>query len=145
MFKQRVILQGDRALLRQLSFLRKRVATRIIKSAITSAASLALKAAKAKVPVRLGQLKRSLGKKAKAYPKKGVFVVVIGPRSGFKIMDKGKPVNPTQYAHLVELGTQHSEPKPFMRPAFDETRDAMIALAQQKMREGILREALKRD
>lgn len=145
MFKQRVVLQGDRALLRQLSFLRKRVATRIIKSAITSAASLALKAAKAKVPVRFGQLKRSLGKKAKAYPKKGVFVVVVGPRSGFKMFIKGQPVNPTQYAHLVEHGTSHSQPEPFLRPAFDETKDAMVALAADRMREGILREALKRD
>ena len=35
--------------------------------------------------------------------------------------NKGKAIyaSPAKYAHLVELGTAHSVPKPFLRPALD--------------------------
>jgi HK97 gp10 family phage protein len=140
-FKLAVKLQGDSRLIRQLSFLRQRVKTRIVKSAITSAASIALKAAKAKVPRRYGQLRRSLGKRAKAY-RSGVFVVLVGPRTWFREKINGQWVNPTKYAHLVELGTVKAAPHPFIRPAFDETKGAMLEHAQAKLRAAILREAL---
>lgn len=70
--------------------------------------------------IETGQLKKSLGVKVKRY-KDGVWAGV-GPRSGFKIMHDGKPRNPTQYAHLVELGTVRSAAKPFLRPAHESTK-----------------------
>lgn len=74
-----------------------------------------------------GQLKNSIGWKVNFYRKSKVAVAIVGPRDGFREQigvvtrgkNKGKPVfvNPSKYAHLVELGTRGSKAKPFLQPA----------------------------
>lgn len=100
-----------------------------IESATSYAFSPVVSAAKRKVPVGLGILKRSLGIKKVKYKGGGVVWIGFGARSGFKVRigtvkrgpRKGKPIysNPTNYLHLVEMGTATAKARPFLRPAFD--------------------------
>lgn len=92
-----------------------------------------------------GQLKRSLGvRKVKTYKKEGKVVLFMGPRKGFyagpatraKQKSKGKRQSreghdPFYIAHLVEFGHKASgmfahgqdpRPRPFLRPAVDESK-----------------------
>lgn len=77
----------------------------------------------ASASVDTGNLKASVGFRVKAY-RKGAIVGVIGPRNGFKTVDRqGRTRIATKYAHLVEFGHvapngMHVAAKPFMRPAF---------------------------
>ena len=45
----------------------------------------------------------------------------VGPRK-----KKKKGVLPAWYAHFVEFGTVKQRPQPFLRPAFEETKQVMI-------------------
>ena len=96
----------------------------------------------------------------------GTTVAIIGARKGFDIEVNGKKVNPTRYAHLVEFGTrphalgefsklaakvgvvggyQHgrmhkgAEAKPFLRPAYDESKAAAMRAIVNGIKEGLFR------
>ena len=49
--------------------------------------------------------------------------------------------DPVKYAHLVERGTVRSRPMPFMRPGWDQSRNAALSTIAQEIRAGIDREA----
>ena len=127
----------------------KRLPAELMKSAekqvLRDGAKPVLSAAKGRVAVADGLLKKSLGvtvKKRRA----GVMTSRIGPRSGFKgkslgmkLSKKGKTkgtvterfANPVNYAHLVEYGTSHSAAKPFIRPAIEASKGEVVdAMAQ---------------
>lgn len=155
-----ISLDGDKALIRKLERLGRtndRARKKVIRQAVSAAMTPVNKAAKAKAPIGKtttfpGLLKKSLGKKAKTYGGT-IFVVVIGPRfkpsfrkpTG-KVSKKGKPLfqNPAKYAHLVELGTSHSAPHPFLRPALFENKGRVVAILRTKLASGIIREAKKK-
>jgi len=88
-----------------------------------------------------GLLKKSLGIVVKKL--KGIYSARIGARTGFKKSlgskiarkTKGKKKkgeayeafkNPTQYSYGVEMGTRHSAPRPFIRPAIDSTKGEVL-------------------
>lgn len=51
----------------------------------------------------------------------------------------GKPVkaNPSKYAHLVEFGTEHSIPRPFLRPALDAKSEQAINYVLETVNRGV--------
>lgn len=51
--------------------------------------------------------------------------------------------NPRRYAHLVELGTRHSPAYPFMRPAMDTNKDAILKAVTEKTRTELAKELAK--
>ena len=111
---------GEKALQKRLDRLSKKgTRNRIARPAIREASAEIRKRAKAKAPKDSGQLKRSI-KNTVRTGRVGVYAVV-GPAHGFKIEHEGKPRDPTKYAHLVEFGTSHSAPRPFLRSAYDGT------------------------
>lgn len=87
-----------------------------------------LTAAKQKVPVKSGRLKRSLGLvtgKSKTY----INVLVIARRKG---QYRGNHAHLVEYGHIIRhpktgriIG--HAPPQPFMRPAWDQTKTAATA------------------
>ncbi len=93
-----------------------------------------------------GLMAKSIGSKVKTYPS-GVVVGLVGPRSGFNRQvgvrkrgaKIGQPINvdPIFYAHLVEYGTRRSRAKPFMRPAWDQTKDQAQAAIVSVLTDGI--------
>ena len=132
---------GDKKLKRAFKRLGQKVEQKVLKGAAGLAMNPILSAARRLVPVRSGQLKRSLGKRARTY--KGIHIVFIGPRSGFKTLYKDRRVNPTQYAHLVEFGTVNSPARPFLRPAYDANRMAVLSRLRKEVGKRIEREVKK--
>ncbi len=150
-FKISAKIEGVEELVKQLrQELPARMQTKILRKAIGDGCRVILKAAKQKVPVgETGLLKKSLGTKIKAYRTTGNVVGMVGPRTGSKKTKKGKVrtalgkkfdaagVAPHLYAHLVEKGTKHSAPKPFLRPALDNNVAKIRAIFEQVIRDGL--------
>ena len=127
------------ALLRLEKVAKKRIATKVIRRA-----SAPIRAdAKRRVPVRTGDLKRSI----RTYTKFRRYSI------------SGAVESRLPYAHLVELGTKPhyqtrklkhekkkravkhpgAKPKPFLRPAFDSKKDEATTNARETLRSEILK------
>lgn len=62
----------------------------------------------------------------------------VGVRGGKQqVVRKGKKkgmlANASKYAHLVELGTEHSAAEPFLRPALDQKGDEAVAKVEESI------------
>ena len=120
------------------------VSKKVVPHASRQAFRIVVASAKSKVPVRTGWLKKSLVTKSKRH-RNGTFSIILGPRVHYYITETGE--DPAKVAHLVELGTaphaigegEHpgTQPKPFMRPAVDENRNAVITKFIQIVRQRI--------
>lgn len=139
-FAVRGQLEGADALKKALAGVDERVRKKALKKGVNAASGVVLAKAKGKVRVRTRVLKKSLGRKLKVY-RNGTVVGIIGPRTGRKVQvgtvrtgpNAGQPIyeDPSNIAHLVELGTHRSRAYPFMRPALEESRgEASSAVAE---------------
>ena len=89
----------------------------VLRSALRASARPVVKDAKARVPVRTGALKKAIG----------VAVTVKTTEATASVgIRRGKRGGPATYAHLPELGTKHSPAKPFLRPALDSKKNAVV-------------------
>lgn len=118
-------VDGLAALMQTLDGLKLSLRNRVIRAATTKAGRIVSKSAKQLVAVDTGRLKRSIGVKVKAFPKRGAAVAIIGPRRGFKADVHGQTVDPVRYGHFVELGRVGATPRPFLRPAIEQNRAAI--------------------
>lgn len=157
-------LLGLDGVLRRLRAKSKKVRTSLLRRALGKGGRLVLRSARAKVATRTRLLRRALGVRVRIYRGGAAAVVVIGPRTGFKqhvqLPDGSFQLeNPTAIAHLVEKGRRAVYVKkvrvlstgqtvfgrqvapvparPFMRPAFDETRAAALGLIRETLRRGL--------
>ena len=128
MFKVTAVIDRDTldGVIKTLRWLPTKLADKILKKAVGVASRKLAKAVKNGLPVRTGILKKSIGVKIKRYKNTKIIVGVIGARKGFRTQvgtykrdsrksakyphKKGDPiyVNPVNYLHLVELGTERS-------------------------------------
>jgi HK97 gp10 family phage protein len=137
-------LIGDVALIAKFKALPAKLQKKHGRRAIAKAARVLVKAAKAKCPKKTGQLKKSLGFRPRTY--KTGLVAIVGPRTGFKTVVNGRPHDPANIAHLVELGhagPHAAEAHPFLRPAMDETASGNVALIAAELTKGLAEEAAK--
>ncbi len=154
----RVELGDLRPIVAQLDKLKRTLRNRILRQAMVKAARIMAKAVKQNAPkeigtdtysrARAGQLKRSIGFKVST-SKNGVVTAIAGPRRGFRIVlgarirgkNTGKAVayDPVKTAHLVEFGSVHAAAKPFIRPAMEASRDAVIEAIVSTIQAGIER------
>jgi HK97 gp10 family phage protein len=80
-------------------------------------AELVAQKAKARVPIESGSLRNAIH-----VERDGADVyVVAGDREAF-------------YGHMVEHGTRHSAPHPFLIPALEESRDAILDLIEANLK-----------
>jgi HK97 gp10 family phage protein len=120
-------VQGADLIERALKTLPDKLARKVVTGALSAGARIIRDAAKSKVPVRTGALKRSIMvSTAKKATKQNGGKVVVGFR---------KPTS--RRAHLTEFGTEHSPAEPFMRPALDEKGDEAIKKIAAFMEAGI--------
>ena len=130
-----VKFRGIHELQMALEDLPKELMKSALSSVLRSGGKIIENAAKSKVPVRDGLLKRSIGTNVKTH--KGQTTARVGPRTGFKGKSLGMKTNkngvrserfsdPNRYSHLVEFGTSHSAAKPFIRPAIDSTATEVV-------------------
>lgn len=118
----RVDMLGAKDLQRMLVGWKPAAMRRIVRPGVDKSSRVVSRAAKARVSVETGLLKRSIGVRVRTYPS-GNVVGVVGPRKGFKrpiirtrATGKGQAKgtagirlvyrDPTKYAHLVEGGTR---------------------------------------
>lgn len=110
------------------------------KAVLRAGGNIILKAAKVKVPVRSGILKKSLG--VSVTSSKAGISARVGPRAGVKYRyqtnktgrrgrRKGKNIDAQEVAFYIETGTPNMAAQPFIRPAVDDSKrqvlDAMAA------------------
>lgn len=129
-------VQGLKGLQKQLKQLGKETQPKVLRSAVRAAFKPVLEAAKAKVPVDSGELQAGIAL-ATAKTKTGVA-------AGLLISSKTTALKQARVAaaafgeaqldgapgrrwHLTELGTKHSPPQPFLRPAIDENAQTVLA------------------
>src|SRR6185369_7962783 len=152
-FSIRGEIDGLGEVLGKLRSLRDSMQRRVLRTAVTKAARVAAKAAKAKAPKDSGLLKKSIGSKVVTYPATNTVVAIIGPRKGFKQQVTGKvsgqtrTEDPALIGHLLEFGrkavrvkskkvlsdgsvvygreVREVAPKPFLRPALDSSKSEM--------------------
>lgn len=126
-------LIGARELEAALEQLPKATAKAVLRRALLKAGEPTEKLARDYAPVRSGRLRRSLDvkttlKKSQQGEKYGAVQAYIGASW------------PTgAHAHLVEFGTAHSAPNPFMRPAWDATRHEVLETIKGELWDSILR------
>lgn len=102
--------------------------TRAMIAAVTPTADLV----RSKVPVRTGNLKRSIvvsDKKRGAKKEEGVARVYLG--ASYQKGARGR------HAHLVEFGTVNMRARPFLRPGWDQDSRAMLVRLSQSLRNQI--------
>jgi HK97 gp10 family phage protein len=120
-------IEGIAELKRALGKLPKSLQAAGEKSALRGGAFLISKAAKSRAPVASGHLKKAIGISVKTV--KGRTTARIGAKSDRKtVIRYGKEAisNPANYSHLVEYGNATTPARPFIRPAVESTKGAVI-------------------
>ncbi len=91
-----------------------------------------------------GALARSLDEKVIMFRDNKGAAGFVGPDRGYSEPDrkgrrhkKTKRTVPSNYAHLVELGTSHSAAKPFLRPAMDSAKENAEGIMANEMSAGL--------
>ena len=120
-------LIGEKELLKELERLPLKVRRQGMRSAVSAGATPVLRAAKRKVKVVTGVLKRSLGRRATTDRRTGEPVVIVGPRTRYSETVDGVQKIPNMYAGKVE------REQPFMRPAFDTAHQEATEAAGRRL------------
>ena len=138
MANNKLLITGWDGVRVNLAELEAKIQRGAMRTAITKAGRVMLAAAKSKAPIRTGLLKRSLRQKVKTNTKKGEVLTLIGPSRRIQGTDKnGNKVRPARYAHLVEFGYGRQSPQPFIRPAYESSKDAALAKYRDELRPAI--------
>ena len=153
----KLVLLNEKALIRKLQDLPVKLQDRVLKSAAHNAMKPVLSAARSKVPVLYGLLKKALGIKSKLYRRNHTAIALAGARKGFgtekTVEIAGKSMttrrDPRHYSHLAERGTKAHEqpalkiqhpgaaPRPFLEPGFEQAKPAMIARFGREIGKGL--------
>ncbi len=127
----------DRELQVAFKRLSRKMGIPILKKAARAGAQVFLVEAKSLVPVKTGELKKSIRMKQKTkHHQVDVRVIAAAP-----------------HAHLVEFGTEPhrvgkglhpgAAPRPFLRPAFDNKKEEALAKAREVLAKSVLSAAKK--
>lgn len=116
-------IEGLDELKKAFNLLPQRVAAKAASKSVREGAKVIQKAAKAKVPVDTGNLKRSIAIKVLNKKRDAMEVVaIIGPGAGHFSKKKQTRTGDGFYGFFVECGTKKMKAQPFMRPAYDESK-----------------------
>ncbi|MFK5976893.1 MAG: HK97 gp10 family phage protein [Sulfurovum sp.] len=113
----------------RLQVLPAHIQSRVVVGATRRAAKVIADDAKARVPVRTGLLKKTIGvkRKSKKYTKQNhVSYLVTSKKTKFRVAGRiGSQAVQLRitasafYSHMVEFGTVNMSPRPFLRPAYE--------------------------
>lgn len=102
-------------------------------TALRASARVVRNEAKLKATIRTGRLRGSIVVQRDRYPGNVTERLVVRPRAGKSRTDP----RGAYYWHFVEFGTESQRAQPFMRPAFDATKDKALTAFKDKLRIGI--------
>jgi HK97 gp10 family phage protein len=125
-FKAKVITPKLTKLQRELKNLNKRAMRRGVK--------LVLAAVRTSAPVASGALRKSLTSKVDSIKGSTSAYGIVGPKSAFKIMFRGKPKQPSRYAHFIERGKYA---RPFLLPAWQTNKARFLSEVARATAEGM--------
>ncbi len=138
MIEVKVDKAEEKRLMRKLNSLPEKVFKKSVTKATNYAMTPVLKAARGKVPVSSGKLKKSLAKKRKVYSRAHVVWQGVGVKRGM-----------APHAWIVEHGHRvvsadgvlgFVPPRPFLRPAFNENQQNVLQRYRDKLKQGVLQE-----
>lgn len=124
-------VEGLDKLLKKLDELSQVEQSKALEEGLAKGGAIAVQRARQLVPVDSGDLRDNLHvggytKLTPGYRPVGAYGSLKKPGGS----GKGKWVlagSKLPYAHLVERGTKRTKPHPFLRPAVEESRDAIVA------------------
>lgn len=132
-------VEGLEKLERQLLGVEAKVGSKILRQALSKAATPVVRAAKEKVPVDSGALRQSIGKSTRKGRGKNVATVAVGPKKNARALAlanerRSKAIAGIFYAHIVELGYGRQAPQPFLRPALEENANDAVQIFGRDMK-----------
>lgn len=127
-------IEGVEELRGKLRGLTQKMQRGALRNAFRGAGRIVEREAKTLVPVESGDLKDAIGTSVSAT--NTAVKVDVGVR-------KRQPGAPARYGRLVELGTAHSAPQPFLRPALDNKGDEAVASIARALKPEIEKAARK--
>ena len=142
-------IKGLRQLERAMRKLPGKVAVKVARGATLSGANIIKKEAKLRAPIRtVGTYKkRGSGKNVSYISWPGNLsesIIARQNKKGSGFIQYGVGTNDKGfYGHMVEFGTEHSAPHPFMRPAFDAKKQDAVKKIEQRLWAGLKRENMK--
>jgi len=125
----------SKKLLKALKIFPERIQKNIMVGSVRAGAKPILNEAKGNVPVRTGNLRKSLGITKRKSKSRTEIRFSISPRKGGK--------NDGFYGHMIEFGTSNMSARPFMRPAFENQDKNSIDEAKKYMSKRIDKEIIK--
>jgi HK97 gp10 family phage protein len=111
------------------------------REATSKAATVILKEAKRNTPRRHGHLRKALKRKVSTYKNGEMIIVTIGPDRNYVVSEGTRMIKPVKYAHLVEFGSMHNSPQPYIRPAFDSKKNEALTIYAREIGPAIKRVA----
>lgn len=129
-----------------LSELEGVTAIKVVRESLLESVQPVIQSAKGRVPVDRGDLERSIGAGTRLTKRQRSLHQPIVSKKGVEVhVGPGITNNArgVRHAHLVEFGTQHMAPQPFMRPAWQSNLGAVFNGLRQAM-ERLLAKAVAR-
>ncbi len=122
--------------IKELDTLKKAVQNRILRKAIRAASGILRDDLKASVPVKTGALRTSISTKIGTTRRKDVYGLV-GPRSKYQKVVKGRTYRPAWYASLLNWGTKYIRPRQVIIKSWYRKREACMVLMVKVARQEI--------
>jgi HK97 gp10 family phage protein len=152
MARTTVKLDGFKELRDRARKLDGKMQRKVYSKAVRAGGKIVVDAAKAKVPVKTGAVKASLVHRASSKPREGLFGVKVTIKPGRKGSERtarrrsGKgavyfPDAVERYYRFTELGTKHHPARPYLAPALEGSRAAVLNAVKAELAAGLEREA----
>jgi len=142
-----VQIKGLDQLGRALQRIPATLSTRIMREALHATGDVMKEAAELTAPVRTGALREDMIVKVRVSGDLSINYVLVGPgydRSKLRARKHGKlagtvdtTVSPGVYGKFLELGTKNMPPWPWLRPAFEASKEAALATFVAYIRAGL--------
>jgi len=123
-------IQGLDELEAQLKWLPLHVRRKVARDALKAGAQVIKTQAEINAPFKTGALMQSIEVQRGRSRRRGTVNFVVGVSKGWFKGDQF-------YAAFHEFGTSHQPARPFLRPAFDTTRDRALSLIIDVLKRGI--------
>jgi len=139
-------LEGIEKAIAAAKALERRIKRGGMRTALNKATTPMLRKAKALAPRESGLLRKSLKKKVITNTKTDSVTVMIGADKSVSGTYKGKARKPSRYIHLVELGhggKNPAAPRPFLRPAYESTKNETVTIYKRELKAAIEKRTAK--
>ena len=109
---------------KNLNLLKGNLQKNISKKATRAGVKPLITAVKSAAPFQSGALKKSIGSKVDARKGSVVAYGIVGPKSKYQVIWKGKVRKPSRYAHLQNKAQ-------FLKTAWNASKDSCISIMQE--------------